>query len=79
MKHLDQTNSRIWEIGAPVRFKESYLATSEDLKKRFSGRVGRVTSYRMGASEPNIAFEKDGRRQAQKLIGVDSGRLETAI
>lgn len=63
-----------------VRFTEAYLSSgSEAERRRFAGRVGQVTGFRLGASEPTVLFPKVGRLKEQKLYEVDSRRLEMAV
>lgn len=66
-------------VGARVRFTEAALALmsgQRQLAGRFSGRIGEVTGYRMGASDPTVSFPADGRKKAQKLFEVSVKELE---
>jgi ribosomal protein L21E len=76
MRIVDRTSQRIFAIGAEVRFKAEYLISHPDRNKRFSGRVGKVTGYRMGASEPIVEFQQDGRRKFVKLFEVSNRSIE---
>jgi hypothetical protein len=68
-----------FKVGQMVRFTEAYLARSTPAERaRFSGRVGEVTSYRMGAKVPTVFFPKSGRLAERKLFDVASGSLELA-
>lgn len=63
--------------GTRVRFTEDYLArSSEAFARRYRGRVGQVTGYRLGAIYPIVLFPKDGRRPEQKLFEVSTRALE---
>lgn len=60
-------------IGSFVQFNEEHLLRRDEnngYRKRYENRVGKVTGYRMGATEPTVTFEKDGRRAPQKLFEV---------
>jgi hypothetical protein len=78
MRIIDGTAQRVFAIGDTVRFKEQYLNARPNEAKRFVGRVGKVSGYRMGAAEPIIEFAKDGRRTAQKIFEVPIAALELA-
>lgn len=69
-------SGRAFAIGDAVRFKEKYLIARPDQETRFAGRVGKVTGYRMGATDPIVEFPKNGRRVAQKLFEVPTESLE---
>lgn len=63
--------------GQKVRFTEVSLARGpEGFRKRFAGRVGEVSGYRLGATRPIVVFPKEGRRIEQKLFEVDPRDLE---
>lgn len=76
MRAIDKSDGRIFEIGVAVRFKDQYLISRPDVEKRFAGRVGKVSGYRMGAVEPIVEFPRDGRRTAQKIFEVSIDSLE---
>lgn len=44
--------------------------------RRYQGRIGVVTGYRLGADQPIVTFAKDGRRKEQKLFEVRISSLE---
>jgi ribosomal protein L21E len=76
VKLYDGESQRVFKVGDAVRFTAPYLSARPDDEKRFSGRVGKVTGYRMGAEHPIVDFPKDGRRKEQKLFEVNSSDLE---
>lgn len=73
---LDRSNLRAFAVGTSVRFKADYLAQRPDAEKRFLGRAGVVTGYRLGAADPIVEFPRDGRRKEVKLFEVPSSGLE---
>lgn len=63
--------------GQQVRFKESFLEGANDAeRRRFTGRIGVVTSYRMGSTYPIVDFPRHGRYPAVRCIDAFSERLE---
>lgn len=64
-------------INTRVRFTEKWLAksTPEEVK-RYRNRVGIITGYRMGATEPIVTFPKVGRYKEQRFFEVPLQRLE---
>lgn len=64
-------------INTKVKFTDEWLARSQpEEAKRFRDRVGIVTGYRMGASEPIVFFPKAGRFKEQRLFEVAVRKLE---
>jgi hypothetical protein len=64
-------------INTRVKFTDEWLARSQpEEAKRFRNRVGIVTGYRMGASEPIVFFPKSGRFKEQRLFEVAVRKLE---
>lgn len=77
MSVYDRSDQRVFEVGQRVRFKEEWLMRRPDMEKRFSGRIGSVIGYRLGASEPIVEFPKDGRRKEQRLFEVRIDALQS--
>lgn len=65
-------------VGTKVRFVQAFLdRLTPKESARLRGRVGVVSGYRLGAKEPTVVFERDGRRPELKLFEVQLSRLET--
>ena len=65
--------------GELVRFTAEAIDRMEPVaSRRFSGRTGVVSGYRLGATDPIVDFEKDGRRPSVRLISVRTRDLELA-
>lgn len=62
--------------GDKVRYKASYLESRPDLLKRFSGRIGTIDGYRLGALHPIVDWAQDGRRKPVRQFEVPSRHLE---
>ena len=75
---LDRSSSRVFAVGTRVRFKAEYLVSRPDDEKRFFGRVGKVSGYRLGAADPTVDFPRDGRRKEQRLFEVPNEALEVS-
>ena len=75
---FDQSSKRIFEIGTEVRFKPQYLLRRPDDEKRFAGRVGKVSGYRLGAADPIVDFPRDGRRKERRVFEAPSEALAAA-
>ncbi|VTU41871.1 MULTISPECIES: hypothetical protein [unclassified Variovorax] len=66
-----------FEKGTKVRFTaEALVRKGPSESKRYSGRTGEVTGYRMGAVAPIVSFPKDGRRKEMRLFEVSVKDLE---
>ena len=69
-------SSRRHEAGTLVEFTAKHL---ESLplgdQRRFAGRVGKISGYRMGSDWPIVTFPKVGRLVEQKLFEVNPDRL----
>lgn len=64
-------------VGTKVRFLDSYLdRLTEKESARLRGRVGEVTGYRLGATEPTVLLPRAGRRPELKLFEVSLKRLQ---
>lgn len=77
MRVQDRSDQRVLNVGQKVRFKDEWLASRPDMEKRFSGRIGNVVGYRLGASEPIVEFPRDGRRKEQRLFEVQLAALQS--
>lgn len=64
--------------GTFVRFTAEELAWRPDFAKTYSGRVGMIDGYRLGATDPIVYFPKDGRRKEHRLFEVATHKLEIA-
>lgn len=75
---FDFSNRRVFKVGDRVRYTVDHLARNPDMFKRFDGRIGVVSSFRLGACDPVVEFPAAGRRKAIKLLEVTSRNLELA-
>jgi ribosomal protein L21E len=65
------------ERGTQVRFTADALARKgPDETRRYAGRTGEVTGYRMGADAPIVTFPQAGRRKEVRLFEVNPRDLE---
>jgi hypothetical protein len=68
---------RCFAAADQVRFTAQWLqAAAPQDRKRYEGRIGAVTGYRMGATDPIVHFQRDGRRVERRLFEVRSAYLE---
>lgn len=73
----DYSANRVFEVGASVRLSEQALASRSPVEaKRYAGRMGVVSGYRMGACDPIVEFPQQGRRKALKVFELRTTDLE---
>ena len=65
------------KVGTSVKFTQSWLAGMTAIEAiRCAGRVGKITGYRQGTSDPIVVFPKHGRYKELKYFEVDVRNLE---
>jgi len=73
----DKSAKRVFDVGASVQLTEQALARRPPLEaKRYAGRTGVVSGYRMGACDPIVDFPQQGRRKALKVFELRTTDLE---
>ena len=73
----DASAKRVFEVGARVQLSQQALARRSPVEvKRYTGREGVVSGYRMGACDPIVEFPQQGRRKALKVFELRTTDLE---